>query len=63
MKCLKCEELSLHLKSKEEELQNVLKEAEESKEQVKDLLASVNAKKRVIDDLLQNQKVKQAESS
>ena len=54
-KCLKCEELSLNLKSKEEELRKVEHEAEESQDKVKDLLESVKAKKRVIDDLLQNQ--------
>ena len=32
------------------------KKAEQSQEEVKDLLASVNAKKRAIDDLLENQK-------
>ena len=54
-KCLKCEELSLNLKSKEEELRKVKHEAKESQDKVKDLLESVKAKKRVIDDLLQNQ--------
>ena len=61
-KCLKCEELSLNLKSKEEELRKVKHEAEESQEKVKDLLEAVKAKKRVIDDLLQNQ-VKRAKPS